>query len=94
MLDEFRVKKPAGFPDHPHRGIQTVTLMLKGSFIHEDFTGRTGTLNAGDMQWMNAGRVSFFFFSFCSSLQFIFCFSFFPLTLFSEFFLVLGNCTL
>ncbi|KAI8851602.1 RmlC-like cupin domain-containing protein [Chytridium lagenaria] len=46
MLDEFSVMAPAGFPDHPHRG----------QLLHEDFTGRTGTINPGDLQWMTAGR--------------------------------------
>jgi hypothetical protein len=39
MLDEFHVTKPAGFPDHPHRGFETVTYMLGGAFVHEDFAG-------------------------------------------------------
>lgn len=56
MLDEFKVRKPAGFPDHPHRGFETVTYMLKGSFKHEDFCGHKGTINSGDLQWMTAGR--------------------------------------
>ncbi|CAI8037981.1 Pirin-like protein [Geodia barretti] len=56
MLDEFKVTKPAGFPDHPHRGFETVTYMLKGSFKHEDFCGHRGTINPGDLQWMTAGR--------------------------------------
>jgi len=56
MLDEFRVQKPAGFPDHPHRGFETVTFMLQGSFMHEDFCGHRGIINPGDLQWMTAGR--------------------------------------
>lgn len=56
MLDEFRVAKPAGFPDHPHRGFETVTYLLQGCFLHEDSCGHAGTLNAGDLQWMTAGR--------------------------------------
>ena len=56
MLDEFSVKKGAGFPDHPHRGFETATYMLEGSFKHEDFTGRAGTIDAGDLQWMTAGK--------------------------------------
>ncbi|XP_052797180.1 pirin-like isoform X3 [Mya arenaria] len=56
MLDEFKVKKPAGFPDHPHRGFETVTYMLGGSFRHEDFCGHKGIINPGDLQWMTAGR--------------------------------------
>lgn len=56
MLDEFYVSKPAGFPDHPHRGFETVTYMLEGSFQHEDFAGNKGTIGPGDLQWMTAGR--------------------------------------
>ncbi|XP_060567284.1 pirin-like isoform X2 [Ruditapes philippinarum] len=56
LLDEFKVKKPAGFPDHPHRGFETVTYMLEGSFRHEDFCGHKGVINPGDLQWMTAGR--------------------------------------
>ena len=56
MPDEFFVKKPAGFPDHPHRGFETVTYMLEGSFKHEDFCGHKGTIGPGDLQWMTAGR--------------------------------------
>lgn len=56
MLDEFHVKKPAGFPDHPHRGFETVTYMFEGHFIHEDFCGHKGTIGPGDLQWMTAGR--------------------------------------
>ncbi|XP_072527358.1 pirin isoform X1 [Salminus brasiliensis] len=56
MLDEFRVSKPAGFPDHPHRGFETVTYLLSGESAHEDFCGHSGKLEAGDLQWMTAGR--------------------------------------
>ncbi|XP_005953495.2 pirin, partial [Haplochromis burtoni] len=56
MLDEFRVSKPAGFPDHPHRGFETVTYLLEGSIAHEDFCGHSGRLKSGDLQWMTAGR--------------------------------------
>jgi len=57
MLDEFRVTSTmAGFPDHPHRGFETVTYMLKGTFKHEDFCGHAGEIHAGDLQWMTAGR--------------------------------------
>jgi len=59
MLDEFKVGKPAGFPDHPHRGFETVTYMLpetKGVFCHEDFEGHKGTIRGGDLQWMTAGK--------------------------------------
>ncbi|KAJ4947926.1 hypothetical protein JOQ06_009955, partial [Pogonophryne albipinna] len=50
MLDEFRVSKPAGFPDHPHRGFETVTYVLEGITAHEDFCGHSGRLKAGDLQ--------------------------------------------
>ncbi|XP_027117178.2 pirin-like protein [Coffea arabica] len=56
MLDEFAVSPPAGFPDHPHRGFETVTYMLQGAFTHQDFAGHTGTIRTGDVQWMTAGR--------------------------------------
>nr|XP_057945644.1 pirin isoform X2 [Doryrhamphus excisus]XP_057945645.1 pirin isoform X2 [Doryrhamphus excisus] len=56
MLDEFRVSKPAGFPDHPHRGFETVTYVLEGVIGHEDFCGNSGRLQPGDLQWMTAGR--------------------------------------
>jgi len=56
MLDEFAVSPPAGFPDHPHRGFETVTYMLQGSFTHQDFAGHKGTIGPGDVQWMTAGR--------------------------------------
>ncbi|KAM5585382.1 pirin-like protein [Rosa sericea] len=56
VLDEFSVTAPAGFPDHPHRGFETVTYMLQGAITHEDFEGHKGTIGAGDVQWMTAGR--------------------------------------
>ncbi|XP_071509962.1 pirin-like [Diadema antillarum] len=56
MLDEFKVAAPAGFPDHPHRGFETVTYVLSGSALHEDFAGHTGVMYPGDLQWMTAGR--------------------------------------
>jgi redox-sensitive bicupin YhaK (pirin superfamily) len=56
LLDFFEASGPAGFPDHPHRGFETVTYMLQGSFTHEDFKGHKGILEAGDVQWMTAGR--------------------------------------
>jgi len=56
MLDFFRVRLPAGFPDHPHRGFETVTYLLSGSVYHEDFKGNKGIINPGDVQWMTAGR--------------------------------------
>jgi redox-sensitive bicupin YhaK (pirin superfamily) len=59
MLDDFRAQKPegylAGFPSHPHRGIETVTYMLNGSMEHQDSMGNAGSVNAGDVQWMTAG---------------------------------------
>ncbi|KAK4752441.1 hypothetical protein SAY87_021239 [Trapa incisa] len=56
MLDEFYVSPPAGFPDHPHRGFETVTYMLQGAFTHQDFAGHKGMIGPGDVQWMTAGR--------------------------------------
>uniref|UniRef100_A0A3B3Z5R8 Pirin n=1 Tax=Poecilia mexicana TaxID=48701 RepID=A0A3B3Z5R8_9TELE len=56
LLDEFKVAKPAGFPDHPHRGFETVTYVLGGITAHEDFCGHSGRLTTGDLQWMTAGR--------------------------------------
>ncbi|XP_048028092.1 pirin [Megalobrama amblycephala] len=56
MLDEFCIAKPAGFPDHPHRGFETVTYLLSGVTAHEDFCGHSGKLEPGDLQWMTAGR--------------------------------------
>ncbi|OMO83665.1 hypothetical protein CCACVL1_11297 [Corchorus capsularis] len=56
VLDEFSVTAPAGFPDHPHRGFETVTYMLQGAVTHEDFEGHKGTIGTGDIQWMTAGR--------------------------------------
>lgn len=60
MLDEFRSDQPgdylAGFPEHPHRGFQTVTYMLAGRMRHRDSVGNEGVLGPGAVQWMNAGR--------------------------------------
>ncbi|KAF0895492.1 hypothetical protein E2562_013588 [Oryza meyeriana var. granulata] len=56
LLDDFTVSAPAGFPDHPHRGFETVTYMLEGAITHQDFAGNKGTIRAGDIQWMTAGR--------------------------------------
>ncbi|ELU08903.1 hypothetical protein CAPTEDRAFT_178317 [Capitella teleta] len=57
MLDEFKGQAPAGFPDHPHRGFETVTYVLSGEGVrHEDFCGHKGVVKAGDLQWMTAGR--------------------------------------
>ncbi|KAK9675315.1 RNA pol II transcription cofactor [Basidiobolus ranarum] len=56
LLDEFLVAPPSGFPDHPHRGFETVTYVLQGTSEHEDFAGHRGEINSGDLQWMSAGR--------------------------------------
>jgi quercetin 2,3-dioxygenase len=60
MLDEFFSDDPndylAGFPDHPHRGFETVTYMLEGRMRHQDVLGNRGDLGPGDVQWMTAGR--------------------------------------
>jgi redox-sensitive bicupin YhaK (pirin superfamily) len=60
LLDEFKSDQPsdyvAGFPDHPHRGFETVTYMLAGSMEHRDHKGNQGNLVAGSVQWMTAGR--------------------------------------
>lgn len=56
MLDHFKVSPGAGFPDHPHRGQETITYLLKGAVDHEDFAGNSGTIEAGDLQFMTAGR--------------------------------------
>ena len=60
LLDEFRSENPddylAGFPPHPHRGFETVTYMLQGSFRHKDSAGNEGLLTSGSVQWMTAGR--------------------------------------
>lgn len=56
MLDHFKISPEAGFPDHPHRGQETITYMMKGRVDHEDFTGSSGTLEPGDLQFMTAGR--------------------------------------
>lgn len=56
MLDYFKVKLPSGFPDHPHRGFETVTYMKSGAILHEDFKGHKGRLEPGDVQWMTAGK--------------------------------------
>jgi len=55
MLDHFHVEQ-GGFPDHPHRGQSTVTYMLEGASRHEDSEGHKGTIEAGGVQWMTAGR--------------------------------------
>jgi len=60
LLDDFRNDRPAdymaGFPWHPHRGIETITYVLAGSVDHGDSLGNRGRLGAGDVQWMTAGR--------------------------------------
>ncbi|MCJ1363505.1 hypothetical protein MMC16_002612 [Acarospora aff. strigata] len=56
MLDHFTISPGAGFPDHPHRGIETLTYILKGAVDHEDFAGNKGTIEAGDLQFMTAGK--------------------------------------
>lgn len=57
MLDHFNVKPPAGFPDHPHHGQETITYVLSGAgMAHEDFTGSVGILMPGDLQFMTAGK--------------------------------------
>lgn len=60
LLDDFRNERPedyvAGFPWHPHRGIETITYVLAGAVSHGDSLGNRGTLGSGDVQWMTAGR--------------------------------------
>ena len=60
MLDQFGSDKPgdyiAGFPEHPHRGFETVTYMLHGSMRHRDSFGNEGVVTDGGVQWMTAGR--------------------------------------
>jgi redox-sensitive bicupin YhaK (pirin superfamily) len=60
MLDNFRSDDPddyvAGFPDHPHRGFETITYMLAGRMRHRDSNGNSGLLQNGGVQWMTAGR--------------------------------------
>jgi redox-sensitive bicupin YhaK (pirin superfamily) len=60
MLDEFSSENAddyiAGFPDHPHRGFETVTYMLDGHMLHQDHLGNKGHLKSGGAQWMTAGR--------------------------------------
>ena len=59
LFDDFRNDRPQdylrGFPWHPHRGIETITYVLNGTVDHGDSLGNTGTLGAGDVQWMTAG---------------------------------------
>lgn len=60
MLDAFRSDDPrdyiAGFPDHPHRGFETITIMVAGRMRHRDSAGHEGLLQAGGVQWMTAAR--------------------------------------
>jgi redox-sensitive bicupin YhaK (pirin superfamily) len=60
LFDHFGSENPddylAGFPMHPHRGIETITYMLDGSVSHRDSIGNSGTIHTGDVQWMTAGR--------------------------------------
>lgn len=60
LLDHFASNDPrdyeAGFPLHPHRGIETVTYVLRGEVHHKDTLGNSGRIGAGDVQWMTAGR--------------------------------------
>jgi quercetin 2,3-dioxygenase len=56
VLVEDWFRNPAGFPEHPHRGIQTVTFVLDGALEHRDHTGGHGVLRQGDVQWMTAGH--------------------------------------
>lgn len=60
LMDDFRNEHPedyqAGFPWHPHRGIETITYVLSGTVDHADSLGNSGTLGAGSVQWMTAGR--------------------------------------
>lgn len=60
MLDEFRSDDPeayiAGFPEHPHRGFETITYMLAGRMRHKDTRGNEGIIGPGDVQWMTTAR--------------------------------------
>ncbi len=61
LFDHFAFNDPiegpiVGFPQHPHRGIETVTYMLEGNVRHRDSLGNTGVIGAGDVQWMTSGR--------------------------------------
>lgn len=60
LLDEFRSDNKedyiAGFPKHPHRGFETITYMVEGSFVHRDSQGNEGSLKSGEVQWMTAGK--------------------------------------
>jgi quercetin 2,3-dioxygenase len=56
VLMEDWMREPGGFPDHPHRGIETVTFVVDGELHHADNRGNSGVLGADDVQWMTAGR--------------------------------------
>src|SRR3954465_1234156 len=60
LLDDFRNDDPekykAGFPWHPHRGIETITYVLAGTVDHADSLGNKGSIAPGDVQWMTAGK--------------------------------------
>src|SRR5512139_3879439 len=60
LLDDFRSDNPShylkGFPWHPHRGIETITYVLRGDVEHGDSMGNRGTISSGDVQWMTAGN--------------------------------------
>ena len=62
LLDDFRNDRPeeyrAGFPWHPHRGIETITYVLAGTVEHGDSLGNRGNLNSGDVQWMTPAAAS------------------------------------
>ncbi|KAG9146758.1 hypothetical protein Leryth_005083 [Lithospermum erythrorhizon] len=56
LEDDVSSDGKAEFPDHPHRGVEIVNYVLEGAWKYEDFGGHKGTLEAGDLQWMTAGR--------------------------------------
>jgi redox-sensitive bicupin YhaK (pirin superfamily) len=60
LLDEIKSNRPTdyvrGFPEHPHRGFETVTIMIDGAMEHRDIVGNHGLLTGGSVQWMTAGR--------------------------------------
>src|SRR5437667_10476219 len=60
LFDDFRNDVPenyrAGFPWHPHRGIETITYVLAGEVEHGDSLGKSGVIGAGDVQWVTVGR--------------------------------------
>jgi redox-sensitive bicupin YhaK (pirin superfamily) len=56
LLAYFSMRLPMGFPDHPHRGFETVTHITEGSMYHKDFKGHKDRIDVGDVQWITAGR--------------------------------------